>query len=428
MHDASRRLLLRSGLGAALLPFAGCGTPPAAAAKARVVVIGGGFGGATAAKYVRLFSSGAIDVTLVEPHAQLVSCPMSNLVLGGSIGLAQLSMPLAGLAGRHGVRLVQDRAKDIDTARRIVTLAGGATLPYDKLVVSPGVDLLEDRIEGLAAAHASGQVALGWSAGEDTLLLRRQLEVMPDGGTFAIAIPELPYRCPPAPYERACQVASYFRRAKPRSKVLVLDANPDVTSKPTLFKRVWAGPYAGMVEYRPQHLAQAVEAGGRRIRFEVQDDVDADVVNVLPPVRAGAIATRAGLVNVANDRWCAVDYRSFESTAAKDVHVLGDSILPASGMPRSAHMANNHGKVAAASIVARLAGWPEPRPPTLSNTCFSFIDERRAMHVATVHEWDAAEKTYKLVHGSGGQSTAPSEEEGALGWHWARNIWADTAG
>jgi sulfide dehydrogenase [flavocytochrome c] flavoprotein chain len=206
--------------------------------------------------------------------------------------------------------------------------------------------------------------------------------------------------------------------------VLILDANPDVTSKGPLFKKVWAEQYAGMVEYRGQHKASAVDARTNTVKFEVQDDVKADVLNVLPSMRAGAIAVQTGLAN-ANARWCGVNYLNFESTAAKDVHVLGDSIQIAPAMPKSGHMANSHAKVAAAAIVAELSGWEINTSPMLTNTCYSFVDGKNVIHVASVHEYVAAEKTFKTVAGSGGVSTGPTEQEGIYAWNWARTIWAD---
>jgi hypothetical protein len=293
------------------------------------------------------------------------------------------------------------------------------------LVVSPGVDLMLDSIEGLQDAHASGLIWQAWKAGAETLALRQQLEAMADGGVFAITIPEAPYRCPPGPYERASLVAAYFKAHKPRSKVLILDANPDVTSKAALFKKVWAEQYAGMVEYRSQHNAVAVDAKSGVIKFEIQDDVKAQVLNVLPAMRAGSIAVQTGLNNQ-NHRWCGVNYLNFESTAAKDVHVLGDAIQIASAMPKSGHMANGHGKVAAAAIVAELAGWDVDPAPMLSNTCYSFVDNQKVIHVASVHAYVAAEKTFKAVAGAGGLSPAPNELEGVYALNWASNIWADT--
>ena len=410
------------GLGAAGISIGGCATP--ASRLAKVVVVGGGYGGATAAKYMRLYSGNRLDVTLVEPGDAFVSCPISNLVIGGFTDMASITTPYATLGAKHGVKIVKDTVARIDAAKKTVTLAGGSTLPYDKLIVSPGVEMMWDGVAGLRAANQSGAILQAWKAGPETTALRRQLEAMPDGGVYALTVPEAPYRCPPGPYERACQVAAYFKAAKPKSKVLLLDANQDVTSKGPLFKKVWTDQYAGILEYRPQHKATAVDVAGKTVKFDVQDDVKADVLNVLPPMRAGAIAVESGLAN-SNARWCNVNYQTFESTAAKDVHVIGDAIQIAPAMPKSGHMANNHAKVAAAAITAQLAGWDIDPKPMLTNTCYSFVDGKNVVHVASVHEYVEAEKTFKTVAGSGGVSAAPSEQEGRYAWNWARTIWAD---
>ena len=422
-----RDLLKATGAAAALgsLGLTGCamntlGTPD----KARVLVVGGGFGGATAAKYVRLLSDSKIDVVLVEPEAAFVSCPLSNLVLGGSRLIGDLTMPYTSLAKQHGVTLVKDRVASIDAAKRVAVLASGASIRYDKLVLSPGIEMMWDGVTGLKEASAQGRILQAWKAGAETVALRRQLEAMPDGGVFAITIPEAPYRCPPGPYERACVVAAYFKAAKPRSKVLILDANEDVTSKGALFKRVWAEQYKGIVEYRPQHKATSVDAASNSVRFEIQEEVRADVLNVLPPMRAGAIAVQTSLAN-SNARWCNVHYLNFESTAAPNIHVIGDAIQVAPAMPKSGHMASSHAKVVAAAIVAELNGWEINPAPMLSNTCYSFVDDKRVIHVVSVHEYVAAEKTFKTVAGSGGLSPAPNELEGTYAWSWARTIWAD---
>jgi len=429
-----RRHLLRGTGSLGLLALAGCASDTGAMltstaggrvpAKTRVLVVGGGYGGATAAKYVRLFSGQQIDVTLIEPNEAFVSCPISNLVLGGSKTLADITTPYTSLSRNHGVRVIKDMVASIDPVKKVAVLASGPSIAYDKLILSPGVDLMWDSIAGSRAANGEGRILQAWQAGPETLALRRQLEAMPDGGVYAITIPEAPYRCPPGPYERACQVASYFKAAKPKSKVLILDANQDVTSKGPLFKKVWAEQYKGIVEYRSQHKATAVDAKTGTVKFEIQDDVKADVLNVLPTMRAGAIAVQTGLAN-ANARWCNVNYLSFESTVAKDIHVLGDSIQVAPGMPKSGHMANSHAKVAAAAIVAELSGWEINPAPMLTNTCYSFTDAKNVIHVASVHEYVAAEKTFKTVAGSGGVSAAPTELEGNYAWNWARTIWAD---
>jgi sulfide dehydrogenase [flavocytochrome c] flavoprotein chain len=424
--SSGRRSFLQSSAAMSLLGLGACATPNSLPSKAQVVVIGGGYGGATAAKYVRLLSEGKISVVLIEPNESFISCPISNLVVGGIKQLADITTSYEGLSKAHGITMVRDMAQNIDSAKKTVTLASGGTIAYDKLVVSPGIDIMMGSIEGYAAAHGAGQVLHAWKAGAETMALRRQLEAMPDGGTFAITVPVAPYRCPPGPYERASVVANYFKQFKPKSKVLILDGNPDVTSKGPLFKKVWAEQYKGILEYRGDHKAMAVDGKTGTVKFEIQDDVKANVVNALPSMRAGLIAVNSGLANMANGRWCGVNYQTFESTAAKDVFVIGDSIQIAPAMPKSGHMANNHAKVAAAAIVAQLAGWEVNPRPMLTNTCYSFVNDKDVIHVASVHEYVATEKTFKTVAGSGGVSVGPTALEGQYAMNWANNIWADT--
>jgi sulfide dehydrogenase [flavocytochrome c] flavoprotein subunit len=395
--------------------------------KAEILVIGGGYGGATAAKYLRLFSNNTAKVTLIEPNASFVSCPLSNLVVGGSRTLADITSPYDNLSKRHGVKIIQDSVTGIDPDKKTVKLASGKTLSYDKVIVSPGVSLLMNSIEGLTQANKAGVTLQAWKAGAETVALHKQLAAIRDGGTYAISIPEAPYRCPPGPYERACQVASYFKQNKPKSKVLILDANQDVVSKGTLFKKVWAEQYPGMVEYLPKHNVTAVDAKTKTIKFEIQDDIKADVLNLLPAMSAGEIAVKTGLAN-SNGRWVNVNFINFESTAQKDIHVLGDSIQVAYAMPKSGHMANQHAKVAAAAIVAELSGWEVNPSPVLTNTCYSFVNAKEVVHVASVHQYIAEEKTFKPVPGSGGVSPGPTTLEGVYAWGWAHNIWADTLG
>jgi sulfide dehydrogenase [flavocytochrome c] flavoprotein subunit len=416
---------LAFGSAGTLSSLIGCASTGNMPNKARVVVIGGGYGGATAAKYVRMLSNYQIDVVLIEPNPAFVSCPISNLVIGGSKTMADITTPYDKLSGKHGVNIVHDHVTQVDPDKKTVTLASGPTIRYDKLVMSPGIDLMLGSIEGLQAANTSGQILHAWKAGPETLALRKQLEAMPDGGVFAITIPEAPYRCPPGPYERASQVAHYFKQHKPKSKVLILDANQDVTSKGPLFKKFWADNYKGILEYIPQHKVVGVDAKTNTLKFEIQNDIKANVLNVLPSMRAGRIAVESKLANV-NQRWCGVHYQTFESTQAKDIHVIGDSIMLAPLMPKSGHMANSHGKVTAAAIVAQLSDMQVNPEPFLSNTCYSFVNDKLVVHVASVHQYDSKEKTYKTVPGSGGVSTAPNELEGIYAWNWAQNIWADS--
>ena len=403
--------------GAASL--AGCAS--SAPSKARVVIVGGGFGGATAAKYLRMWDS-SVDVVLVERDPAFISCPMSNLVLGGFSSLADMTRERDGLR-RYGVRVVQDEVVGIDAARKSVRLARGGDLAYERLIVSPGVDFTFADLQGYEPAMNEGRVLHAWKAGPQTLALRRQLEQMRDGGVYALSIPLAPYRCPPGPYERASVVAAYFKQAKPRSKVLVLDANPDITSKAGLFRRAWADLYPGIMEYRANSRAVGVDGSTMTVRLELED-VKADVLNVVPPHRAGELAAKAGLITT-NNRWCDVDWRTMESKAVKGVHVLGDATLSAPAMPKSASMANNHAKIAAGAIIDLLNG-RAPAPLKIINTCYSFVSQREAIRVSSVHEWEPGQGTLVPVKGSGGVSAARSEAEATYAWNWAKTIWSDS--
>ncbi len=425
-HD--RRGFLRTVAAASLAasPLAaltGCAISPSRSGP-RVVVIGGGYGGATAAKYLDLWSNGTLDITLVEADPTFVSCPLSNLVLAGSKTIGDITVAYDGLRKR-GIKIRFDTAQGVDPVRGTVRISNQEDLPYDRLILSPGVDMLYSEIEGLRSPEAQAKVLHAWKAGPQTVALRRQLEAMRDGGVYVISIPRAPYKCPPGPYERACQVAWYFKRSKPRSKVIILDANEDVTSKKGLFMKAWNEDYKGFVEYRPNQQVTGVDAATLTAKLEFGDDVKADVLNVIPPQRAGAIAAQAGVIT-ANNKWCEVDFRSFESIKVPKVHVLGDAIQIAPLMPKSGHMANQHAKVAAAAILNAFAGRPPNPTPIINNTCYSFMSDRTAVHVCSVHKYDADKKTFLSVPGSGGLSPGPTDIEGAYAFAWAQNIWADT--
>ena len=414
-----RTLLAAAGAGAGITLF-GCATP--SKPSARVVVIGAGFGGATAAKYIRLWAPD-IEVVLVEREAAFVSCPLSNLVLGGSERIEDLTTGYDTLQKKYGVRLVHDEATAVDTAKREVRLGRGDVLRYDRLIVSPGIHFQYDQVPGLQSAEAQARVLHAWKAGPQTVALRKQLEALPDGGVYALHIPKAPYRCPPGPYERASQVAFYFKQHKPRSKVLVFDANPDIVSKKGLFLKAWADRYPGLVEYRPNSELVSVDVAKNTLELQF-DKVSAGVLNVVPPQQAGKIAQTAGLIT-ANNKWCGVDWRTLESVAVPGVHVLGDATLSAPGMPKSGFMANNHAKVAADSVIALLTGRAVNPEPIIANTCYSFVSDKDVVHVASVHKYDAKEKTLVPVPGAGGLSPEANAVEGVFARAWARNIWAD---
>ena len=417
-----RRDFLKAGAAAgAMASLYGCAG--GGKASGHVVVVGGGYGGATIAKYLRMWSEGGVQVTLIERNPTFISCPISNLVIGGTKTMEDITVSYDGLKNKWGVRIVQDEVVAVDAAKRSISLKAGGAMSYDRLVLSPGIDFMFDEIPGLKSAEAQSKILHAWKAGPQTVALRQQLESMKDGGTYAISIPKAPYRCPPGPYERACLVADYFKKNKPKSKVIILDANEDVMSKKGLFTKAWADLYKGIIEYRNNSEVKDVEVATNTAVLEF-DKFKADVLNIIPPHRAGDIAHKSG-IKLINNRWVDINWLSMESTNTPGIHVLGDAVFPAPTMPKSGHMANQHGKLAAAAILNQLSGM-EPSPtPVVMNTCYSFVDAKNVIHVASVHQYDAATKTVQPVKGAGGVSAARNELEGKVAIGWAKNIWAD---
>ena len=392
-------------------------------ASGHVVVVGGGYGGATTAKYLRMWSEGGVQVTLIERNPTFISCPISNLVIGGTKTMEDITVSYDGLKNKWGVRVIQDDVVAVDAAKRTISLKAGGAMTYDRLVLSPGVDFMWDQIPGLNNPEAQAKILHAWKAGPQTVALRKQLEDMKNGGVYAISIPKTPYRCPPGPYERACVVADYFKKNKPKSKVVILDANEEVVSKKGLFTKAWTDLYKDIIDYRNNSEVKDVDVASNTAILEF-DKFKADVLNIIPPHRAGDIAAKSGL-KLINNRWVDINWLSMEVNGTPGVHVIGDAIFPAPTMPKSGHMANQHGKLAAAAILNQLSGM-EPSPtPVVMNTCYSFVDAKQAIHVASVHQYDAATKTVQPVKGAGGVSAARSELEGKVALGWAKNIWAD---
>lgn len=417
-----RDFLKLSAAGIVVSVFPGCATSSSEIVKKkgqRVVIVGGGFGGATAAKHIRMWGENKIEVVLIERNPTFISCPMSNTVLGGSRTISDLTRNYDTLKSKYGIDLVRGEVTAIDPQKQTVTLADGY-LSYDRLIIAPGVDFMFDKIEGLNAKVADESIPHAWKAGAQTTMLRKQLESMTDGGIFAISIPKAPYRCPPGPYERACQVAFYLKNSKPKSKVLILDANPEIVSKKGLFMAAWNELYPGMVEYRPNAEVKQVNVAGKTLKTEF-DDVTADVLNVIPPMKAGAVASLAGVVNVDN-RWCAVDFLSYESKVHKNVHVIGDSVSAA--LPKSGHLATSQAKVCAAAIVELMQGRQPDPGPAIANTCYSMVSNNEAVHVAHVYRFNA-EKQAMIAAEGGGVSAKRSEVEGTLANYWLKNILSD---
>lgn len=422
MQTDRRDFIKLAGIAAALGLSANSLTAFARANKlplGRVVVIGGGYAGAAAAKYLRLWSLGAIEVVVIEPNQQFVSCPLSNLVLGGSKSINELTFDYQLLKSNHGIQWVQDQVIAIDADAKKISMLRGE-LSYDRLIIAPGIDFIYDHLPTLQSAEAQMQVPNAWKAGWQTVNLRQQLEAMPNGGVFVMNVPAAPYRCPPGPYERAAQVAYYFKNHKPKSKVIVLDANAEIVSKKGLFTQVFNEMYTGLVDYRPNHTLVSVDVGSRTVTTEF-DSVRADVLNIIPPQRAGKPAQMLQLNNI-DKRWCEVDFLSYESKLAANVHVIGDSVSAA--LPKSAHMATNQAKICANAIVQLMVGADIDPAPVFANTCYSYVSDNSAMHVANVYRYDAVKKIMVSAEG-GGVSAAPSEKEGVYASAWANNIWSD---
>ena len=430
MNNLKRRDFIKNGihlgLAAGLAPslLAGCANFSSKNINSighkiigRVVIIGGGYAGLTAAKYIRMWSAGNIEVVVIEKSSQFVSCPLSNLVLGGSKTIHDLTFGYDLAQKNHGVTWITDEVNAIDAANRTVIMQRGE-VSYDRLIIAPGVDMMYDTMPNVGAALQ--QVPHAWKAGWQTDTLRKQLEAMPDGGVFVMTIPKAPYRCPPGPYERACQVASYLKTHKPKSKIIVLDANAEIVSKKGLFTKVWAEMYAGMIDYRPNNIIAEVDVATKTVKTDFET-VNANVLNIIPPQRAGKPAQLAGVDN-ADKRWCEVSFVTYESTAVPNIHVIGDAID--SNLPKSAHMATNQARICASAIVELMSKRAPDPAPVFANTCYSFVSDKEAMHVATVYRYDANKKIMMAAEG-GGVSTKPSEQEGSYAQAWATNIWSD---
>jgi sulfide dehydrogenase [flavocytochrome c] flavoprotein subunit len=384
----------------------------------RVVVVGGGFGGTIAAKYIRMLDK-SIEVVLIERNEHLVSCPFSNLYIGGIIkDLTPLTITYDKLAANHGIKFVHADVVAIDAAAHTVTTNRGL-VQYDRLVVSPGIDFRLDEITGYDQA-AMLVMPHAWRAGPQTMLLRKQLEEMKDGGTVVLSVPLAPFRCPPGPYERTCMIAHYLKHNKPKSKIIVLDANPAIASKGPLFTKAWKDNYDGMIDYRPAKKVTEVDAKTKTVLVEGLEEVRGDVVNVIPPQKAAAIAHQAGLVGE-DKKWCPVDATTFESKLQKDIHVIGDSSI-AGAMPKSGYSANSEAKVCAQNIVA-LMNEKEPVALSTINTCYSYVTEDQAISVAGVYT--VKDGAIIAVPNSGGVSPADfsaAKTEAIYAQSWLRNI------
>ncbi len=422
------------GTGAAGLTLAAPGFAIAQGRK-KVVIVGGGIGGCTVAGYLRL-GDPSIDVTLIEPNRDYYTCFMSNEVIAGDRKIETITFGYDGLKKR-GVNVVHDTVTGIDTGARTVKTAGGSSFGYDRLVVAPGIDFKWGAIEGHEAATAE-TIPHAWKAGPQTLLLRRQLEAMPDGGTVMICPPSGPFRCPPGPYERASLIAGYLKRFKPKSKLLIVDA-ATAFSKQGLFIEGWKALYGygtpnSLIEWISGEQTDGgiarLDATTRTVTTKFGDKHKADVLNLIPSQRAGSIAVEAGLTG--NGDWCPVDLVTFESKIHKGVHVLGDASVAAT-MPKSGYSANSQAKVTAAAIVALLKG-QAPGTPSYVNTCYSIVGKDYGISVANVYQLGADDKGGQVIKAvSGGVSPLKASaefrrREQAYAYSWFENITHDVFG
>lgn len=416
MISSNRRKLLQAS-GLLLATGAMPGTLRAATAAPRVVVIGGGFAGATLAKYVRLWNP-AIQVTLIEPNPTHVSCILSNLVMNGTLAMSDITIRYDNLRTKYGVKIVADRAVGIDSVNRKVTTQNGTQIPYDKLVLAPGIDF--DAIPGFDSAV----IPHAWQAGPQTLALKSQLLAVPAGGTFVMSIPQAPYRCPPGPYERACLLADSLLRRRRAGKVIVLDANPDVVAEPHTFHTAFQTTYAGVIEYHPSTVVESVNWATKTINT-TWGPIRADAANIIPRQRAGKVVVAAGLLGSdPATRWAPVNPLSYESTLVPNVHVIGDS--QGTGQPKSGHMANAEAKVCADALVRYFAGEaPDPQPMT-NSACFSPITSNTASWLTVVFGYDAASGMMKAVPNTLSEAPSPSGEHYEEMFVWAKNLFADS--
>lgn len=428
MAKINRRTFIGMAGGAGLLG-ATLGFPSLVlGASRRVVVVGGGVGGCTAAKYLRKLDP-TISVTLIETLPKYTSCFMSNEVISGVRKIDTLTFGYDGLR-RYGVDVVIDRALEIDPVAKRVRTESGEHFDYDACVVSPGVGFKWDAIDGYNETVAE-TIPHAWYAGPQTVTLRRQIEAMPEGGTVLITAPPNPFKCPPGPYERASQIAMYCKRHKPRAKIFILD-HKAAFSKQALYKQGWTEHYGygtanSMIEWvsgMEGGSAEAIDPSTRTVQTFFED-FRGDVINVIPPQKAGAIAFASDLVE---DEWCPIDLRTCESSRHDDVYVLGDATI-AAPMPKSAYVANSQAKVAAMAIIARFNGL-EPGEPTYANTCYSIVGEDHGISVAAVYRLNPETGAIESIPDSGGvtpmdASPEARKREVSYAHSWFKNVISD---
>ncbi len=419
----NRRSFLKLGIaGLGLVSLPSWAASSNEGSLGHVVIVGAGFGGATAARYLKMWSGGRVKVTLIEPRPEFISCPVSNRIFAGMADIHGITHSYHRLCDDYGVNFVKGQATRIDPERKEVHV-NSEKLKYDRLIIATGIDFDYRSLPMLSAEIQAQHIPHAWKAGVQTLLLRDQLKALPDGGVVGITVPLVPYRCPPGPYERVCQIAFYLKQHKPRAKLLVLDANPAIISKRPLFERAWHDLYPDIVEYLPSSAIENLDTKSLSIATTFGNH-KLDVLNLIPPQTAGRLTLETGLASEGKP-WCEVNFLNYASRNIADIHLLGDAVDAMT--PKSAHVATSQAKVCASAIIAELAGEPVDPEPVFANTCYSFVDDKQAVHVANVYRYDAKDKDMRAAPG-GGISAVSSDEEGLHADIWATNIWADVLG
>ncbi len=409
-----RRFLQTLGMGTAAF-----GAPQlirAAVTRYHVVVVGGGFAGATAAKYLKHWSTD-VDVTLVEPNGNYYSPILSNLILNQQMNLNQITFDYQTLIRKYAVQVVQDRVTEIDAEAFTLRLAGGGSLSYDRLVLAPGISF--KNVPGLD----SDKIPHAWKSGAQVQLLQQQLAAMPDNGVFVMTIPAAPYRCPPGPYERACVVADYLQRNKPNARIRVLDANADIIVEKEIFQHAFDVTYGDILTYQTNVQMQAVDSDAKRLTTN-QGEYSADVLNVIPNQQAGDLIRDAGLNNDASNDWAAVDPLSYESTLRQGIHIIGDS--QGTGQPKAGHIGNAEAKICADAVLRILHGQTPYANPVTNSACYSPISANTASWLTAVFAYDANTASMQLVNGSLGAANAATRRNYRAMFDWSNNLFADT--
>ncbi len=415
----NRRELIRYFLNLSLLGTFGNIGSSYAKNIGKVVILGAGWGGLSAAKTIKRLNP-SIDVTIIEKNNNFKSCPMSNWVIGQIKFMEDITFSYKTLKEKYSINFVHDEAKSIDYNRKIVS-TNNYKIYYDKLVLSPGIELDYSNIENWNN-NSSKQFPAAWKAGKETILLSQQIKNIDDGGVVGISIPLSPYRCPPGPYERASLIASYLKRNKRRTKLIILDANEKIVSKGKLFKESWDKYYSNIIEYRPNSGVVGIDNDNRTLITDF-DDIKCSVANLIPRQTSAAFLKKNNLVSEGQN-WASVNAFDFSSIIEKDVFIIGDSTsqISVGRVPKSGYIANSMGKVCGLAIVAELSDF-EKITPSMINTCYSLISPEEGISVSAVYNYDYKDK--KIVSVSSGLSPKPSSDIKANAWDWAQNIWED---